>query len=494
MDTDTALEMGAVDKDNGANLLRLGLGTPELLALLPAPTSPRPGPAPPLRELVPTEADPVEAARAADPMTRPRLLRGLPPLLRAICSLQRLPDPNRMPVTRTLTYFAPEVALAGATWAPAIASGAFDTRGAAVGLAAQLALIVGYHAAFLFEGTSAWDKPATEDGSTFAALVRWKELCAEGGSALVRHDEDDRWCPCDRASCAGALPARSSALQVVRPALLVALALLAYPVFFWWTPIVFLADRTWAVPWIAFLMVAVLVANLVYVLVIGPSVSVDPYLLGLDTRLEQRAIKLALADLVKACVLPIAGDVPAREDPASDAPPADCYISMHGMLAPKWRTRVAANESWLLLELLTGAADVLALAFLLLASGCATAWAVASLAWHLLDLFYVLSTAAAANAGVTRCTDLYSLAASDVRLAHARAGVRAPGWVLSHLDALDGFSRAGGTDHARVFGVPVTYGAVRGAAATLATVALGLFGILRGAGARATLQSWCPAP
>ncbi|KAI9024205.1 hypothetical protein DFJ74DRAFT_705924 [Hyaloraphidium curvatum] len=89
-----------------------------------------------------------------------------------------------MPVSRTIFLYTPEIALLVATWAPALASGAFDVRGAAVGLAAQVMTLTVLHFSFISHIFSrskrlqVWSGPQTEDGSTLPCPLARKYVPA----------------------------------------------------------------------------------------------------------------------------------------------------------------------------------------------------------------------------------------------------------------------------------------------------------------------------
>ncbi|KAI9029223.1 hypothetical protein DFJ74DRAFT_749339, partial [Hyaloraphidium curvatum] len=489
----------------------------ELLALLPTPAALQPPLAPELASLVPMESDPAADFRAADPMTRARLLAALAPLRVpfALVAAQAWPRLNRLPVSRTLFFLLPvAVAAPYAAWGPALASGAFSARGAAVGVAAFAFECAAFHVVLLAQRVPAWGRPPTEDASPWCGLARWIELSgwgtAQAGDAeapaergprprpMLEHRDRDPWCPCARSSCAGGLPRRSSAIQLARQIVTNILAQLVYWLFASWTPTVFLGDAIWGVPWKAALFSYLPVVYVVqHVSIILEGISTDVALLELEGRLEARAIAMSLSEVVQFCV----ADADAQEgEPVltTDSQTQgqrngtwETYIELHHTLAPKWRARAKASQDYNLAHAAVFGLSVVVLLVFMFGSGCATAWIIGSLALHTLELLFALLNFATANGIVARNAALYGRAAADIRLAFAGRRLPVSTAAAAQVAVLERFERAVDENLARLFGVPVTFGFVRGIAATLVTIAVGLVGILRGAGVRATMQSWC---
>ncbi|KAI9028399.1 hypothetical protein DFJ74DRAFT_750101 [Hyaloraphidium curvatum] len=492
-----------------------------LLCLLPAPVPLEP----PIVDdektpiVAPHESDMAADARAAEPLVPRAFDAALAafPVHRALAKLQRLPKINRMPVTRTIMV-VPVFAAIGGTVRPALASGLFDVRGVAVGIAGQLLLQIAYHVAALSQSIPAWHRPATEDASPFAGLARWKLLCdheAGGGqgvkateqmglvrsslgSVLVLHDPNDTACPCPAQTCAGALPARSATYQLLNLFVFIVARVLAYGFFFLFTAMIALADTTWTTPWMALFCVLQFVTVILTAFSIGlEGIYPDPSLLELDARLEARATKLVLADAVKAAFSDSTADYGASRSagshPAADREPVPAYISLFRMLAPKWRARALGRDViFRTVVLAVFGADGVLLLISLLGAGCATAYLLCSLLTNFLNLVLVVGSYAAANVGIDRIVHLYRQAGTDLRLGFAAVRVPVPPKAATDLRAISRLELAAGDNLTKMFGITVTFGVVRGTVATLVTVGVGLFGILRGAGARATVQSLCP--
>ncbi|KAI9010229.1 hypothetical protein DFJ74DRAFT_686445 [Hyaloraphidium curvatum] len=398
-----------------------------------------------------------------------------------------------MPVTRTLLYFAPTAALIITSYWPALASGFFDVRGLAVGLAVMLFNTSAYNVGLMLQGVPAWKNPPTEDGSVFAGLVRWLELCdraAVNPPALLRHEDGDPLCPCPLPGCGGNAARASAALRGTRYVVQMLAGNLTYFVFIYWTPAVFLATETWTVAWRAVLMAYVAISQTVilFSMYLEDQVT-DVALVGLDGRLEVRAIRLSLVGVIDACVPP--SSLLGSEGTTALPAVAD-YVALHQLLGPKWRSRVAASLAYNQLVAVVFLCDVFVFFVSLVGAGCAPAWILAVLLWRAVDALYMSTTWASCNAHVAAHARLYARAAQDIRLSIARGNLPTPPAAQSHLAVLDAFAAPGPREFATAFGVPVTFGFVRGAAVTIVTVAVGLFGILRGAGARATVQSFCP--
>ncbi|KAI9022689.1 hypothetical protein DFJ74DRAFT_101509 [Hyaloraphidium curvatum] len=464
----------------------------ELLALLPSPL-------PPASADEPNDegAQRAKAVRAADALSRKRLLADLAavPALRWLLALQRLPRVNHMPITRTVFGWAPWMAVMATTWTPALDSGMFDVRGAAVGLTAQMFLLTLYHVALVSNALPVWNRPPSDDANIYAGAARWVELCAGcPDSSLVEHRPDNKDCTCPQPSCAGNTLRNSAAIQFGKLCLTMTGISLGVIVFLYWTPFVALGGYTWTVPWRIFIMVATIVSQTILCLLfIGQELSPDPALLELDARLDVRAIRLSLAGLPSGSVT-LPASVPSASPTLPDVsapPPPPAYITVYQTLAPKWRRRVQASETFVGVVASTFPLPVIALLLNLLGAGCAPAYLIALVVFHTLELLYFAAAMAVANAGVFRCAALYSRAALAIRVAYDSKGEEPPHSSSNRAAVLDGFAREAEDNCARIFGVAITFSAVRGIVVTLVTVGVGLFGILRGAGARATLQSWC---
>ncbi|KAI9023153.1 hypothetical protein DFJ74DRAFT_667992, partial [Hyaloraphidium curvatum] len=258
----------------------------------------------------------------------------------------------------------------------------------------------------------------------------------------------------------------SSTIQVGRQVVLMLILSLVHWLLPWWTPTVFLADSIWVVPWKAVIFGYLPVIYFVlHVSVSLEGISSDAALLDLDGRVEARAISLTLSEAIKSILVEEQeGRETALDPPELSGSPSSrqSFIALHQMLAPKWRARAKMCQEYNYARAVAFAFDLVVLLVLMLGAGCATAWAIGSIASHAIEIIYALSTFAMGNTSVARNTSLYGRAASGVRLAFAERRRAVPPDAAAQLAALEVFARAADDNYARLFGVPVTFGLVRG--------------------------------
>jgi hypothetical protein len=225
-------------------------------------------------------------------------------------------------------------------------------------------------------------------------------------------------CPCAQQSCAGNTLRNSAAIQIAKVLVSLVVIYLGVIVFLYWTPIVALGSYTWTVPWRAFLM-TVTIAGQAFLCVpfVGHGLTPDPALLALDAKLDVRAIALSLAGLqAEQHAAPKKNDLspvlPSGE-PAPFSSPA--YISIYETLAPKWRQRVKATETFTTVLASTLPLPIISLLLNLLGADCIPAYLITLVIFHTLELMYFALSMAVANAGVTRCANMNVKTALAIR-------------------------------------------------------------------------------
>ncbi|KAI9004456.1 hypothetical protein DFJ74DRAFT_693468 [Hyaloraphidium curvatum] len=125
-------------------------------------------------------------------------------------------------------------------------------------------------------------------------------------------------------------------------------------------------------------------------------------------------------------------------------------------------------------------------------AGCVNAGHLAAFLLMLLYFLGDLAAVAAANLEPARVGKLYASAALQLRgLSFRSPDPSASHAIGLHVGMLESLSRTR-EFQARAFGVPVTFAVVRTAAATMLTVGIGLWSVLRGAGIGVTVESVCP--
>jgi hypothetical protein len=154
----------------------------------------------------------------------------------------------------------------------------------------------------------------------------------------------------------------------------------------------------------------------------------------------------------------------------------------------------AATESWVLMvAILIGVMSILSL-IPLIGSGCLPAYIIAAIAFYLITfLIRFLWDAIAANAGVSSIVDLYSRAEMVLTVLVADQPQHPEATrIQAQKKVLKKLRTAAGEDLAKLFGFVVDCSVLGGFLVTGLTVGVGLFGILRGAGARVIIQTVCP--
>ncbi|KAI9002185.1 hypothetical protein DFJ74DRAFT_714327 [Hyaloraphidium curvatum] len=207
-----------------------------------------------------------------------------------------------------------------------------------------------------------------------------------------------------------------------------------------------------------------------------------------ESRLRVRASTLALDDLLaryrRLVPLGATPEHPQREPYLDLCRTLSGYWSSTGRFAPTLiRSYVIAHVCAIVLCFVLNAA-----------AGCITAWQLAALAYFVAFTSSVLVNVAAQNAGVTSITELWARAQGALRALALECGPGEPRTAIrDHDRVLAGFVDRGRLFRAKMFGLIVDFGLLRALAATAITIAVGLFGIFRGAGLRITLETFCPA-
>ncbi|KAI9034078.1 hypothetical protein DFJ74DRAFT_648151 [Hyaloraphidium curvatum] len=413
---------------------------------------------------------------------------------------------------RLLGYTLPAIVAFCSPIGDMLSSGTFDAKGTAAGAAAYI-LVVLAHAVVIprFVGPAVRAQRVLDD-HPWAFFVRLDAL-RRGTSAagtkpdlgeapppeaflirdaqLLHHEEGDAMCPCAGPACAGSVLRRSAALQSLVVALWLITGNLSYSLFNHWTPAVTFASQTWSSPWKALFVAYSIAANFAdFVSGVLEVLSTDAAMLDLEARLRQRAVGLALSDFVSRCSRACRGGATAG---APQWPETEPYVALHGALAPSWRTsRIVTEATFRAMSLILLLVATLAL-IPLLASGCVPAYMIASCGGSVVIIFRYLMDAVYSNAGVASTAALYRrarLSLSTLLASHPDSPTAAR--LRSHVSLLARFETDCNEDRAKLAGFQAGWGTVRGAFATGLTLGVGLFGILRGAGARATLEGYCP--
>ncbi|KAI9002171.1 hypothetical protein DFJ74DRAFT_696950 [Hyaloraphidium curvatum] len=487
------------------------LSRAEWLVLLPAAPSPlqaMSGASPP--------ADPAADLRNADPLTLDSftsILSKWTPSLAISVRVQRATEPwATRPVLRGTLLYLVFVPLLAVPWV--FNDGRFGSVQLAVGTSTLalaffassvgITLFAVYQAGLKVMGNSTTTvKVASRDYSSHGAagLARWIQLASKVGSdsavtALLGHNSKDDLCPCPNVQCAGRLPRRADVLRIVDMSF--RLSLLTFSGFsYFWTPLVStgIAQRTWTTPWSAVfggLTVAALLNFGWPAALVRFSTNVP--LLQLSNRIGCRAMKLASEDML--CRYRLLIDTGAQWTRGTTSE-RQLYMDLHILFTSSWRRRIlqytasVANLFASSVNLLMGLINIAACSCL---PACFLLYLVYTLAMNLIDLVNV----SAANAQISDVRSLYADVSSELRELR-RIAYTAPSRpdpdVIAALEAdAEVLGSYLDVDRYRLkfLGFVMTYGVVRTLFATLLTLGIGLWSILRGLGVFVTMETICP--
>ncbi|KAI9023129.1 hypothetical protein DFJ74DRAFT_767773 [Hyaloraphidium curvatum] len=490
----------------------------EWLALLPARPPPNRLPA----WAAPPAPDPAAALRREDPLTASRLaalLSPYPPLRRYAKMRAALAPYAKYTYAHMVLGGASKLALLSVPWA--FGRGTFGTRQlvastVAVALWQILTIAWGtvtgivdtrYQADMqrgnFADGDTKGDRedeagPSdTMDYDDLAQIARWFQLASEdGGGVLLEHRERDRWCPCTRPGCLGTEPPRILASTILAKSAVFIGWWTSIIIFQCYTQLVTLAASTWTTAWsaaVAGITLALWGTYLPLVGIIFDSTVKTLPILAVENRLEMRAFSVALGSLVERFEAAVAA---SDSDQANTTMPpvGDLHTTLDRALAPTLRERFATYRRMrsftggvLLVELLSAITYVAG-------SSCLPLWCILGLALWFSISVVDLATVASANGKVDALVSLHLAARSRLRSLLLDLGPRAPELRLKIQDTeavLDQAIAEAGHLRAKVAGVPVTMGVIRTAAATVLTVVVALFGLLRGLGVGFSVGNVC---
>ncbi|KAI9013563.1 hypothetical protein DFJ74DRAFT_682487 [Hyaloraphidium curvatum] len=458
--------------------------------------------------------DPAAALRAAEPLTFDVLLSAVPdPLLRwqmrAAWSLEPL---SVRILLRYGALFSLALVLCGSVWT--LNTGVYggpQITAAFTGYSGVAALTMALFVATRFreDGWAALYRPfrrpvattapaaAPLDVSThpFAGLARWCQLVglspafsgyadllsAPEAGRLVEHRDGDRDCPCALPSCMGGAPGSIGLHRIAATAMYFAVELVEWLLLVW-SPVVVLSSRTWTSRWAAPTAAVYLFVVVVHSVptAVGITTTAVPAL-TLARKLHRRAVKLALQDLLSRCSSPT---------PLADPSPDEPYVQLHLALAATYVTQLRFVSNGQAVVLTAGAAIVVAAAANAAVGQCIPAYLVLMACYLTLGPSWHMSFVAVWNSSIASVTDLYLGARTALALLGPRSAH--PETVERHMHVLELLADGMTARRGRFLGFAVGLGTVRTYLATLFTVALGLWTLLRGAGIAFVPDSVCP--
>ncbi|KAI9010197.1 hypothetical protein DFJ74DRAFT_686319, partial [Hyaloraphidium curvatum] len=387
-------------------------------------------------------------------------------------------------------------------------AGSFGTRQIALGFALQLIYNLVHTLAWVvnmkrrFGSTFPYGDRFRAGMESFDALVvdgreglvRWAQLfdwSEKGGpeartpAALTAHRDGDSQCPCARLGCGGSTPgnllwgATSELVYRTSHSLVSQLAML-------WTSLVTLGPTTWSQPWSAVLNVLGVLSSVMIATEVLAVSTTHPSIMRLTSRLRFRALSLSLGQLVDTCAAGLdkgaCADVP-------EAPMA--YAELLALLGASWKRHfrtVWTAQVWAFYMLVLLLLSALS-AFI---GRCIPAWMLLYLLYNVATIGRELWNAATFNAEIQTVAELVARSRRELRelLSLRPFSPHAPA-VRAH-DAVLGSHLRVGDSRAKVLGFVVSFGAIRTLYITLATVAFGVWGVLRGFGVEVTMDAVCP--
>ncbi|KAI9034672.1 hypothetical protein DFJ74DRAFT_26269 [Hyaloraphidium curvatum] len=335
--------------------------------------------------------------------------------------------------------------------------------------------------------------------SGYAMVPAWARSAKDGtasGTAL-NHLEGDTKCTCAAPRCSGALLSAAARHLVANLAAWLILQLAMF-VSLGFTPL-FSLPQVWTHAWSIFLGICFCLAALHLALTPFANLTPENMLLRLEGRIRRRLVRGALAaflDRARQAVLsgqPFA--TPRELWGLQDEP----YMQLHAELRPRWQQAVlSSNVPFVYPIFIT--LMILLMAASIIIGACIAAWMISVLALFVYFLLRDLWHAAVANSEIASLGELYSAALVETRdllvSATLPSSVQPDDILLRHLAAhaaaLELYAGEARGARRKFLGVAVGFGSFRGLLVSLATVTFAAWGLLRGFGVAATLETFCP--
>ncbi|KAI9007800.1 hypothetical protein DFJ74DRAFT_712041 [Hyaloraphidium curvatum] len=295
---------------------------------------------------------------------------------------------------------------------------------------------------------------------------------------LVSHVDGDPHCPC--VVCAEDLPGLAGHLRILEH---VARSIMNFAYALFMLPALFsFPTRVWTTWWTA---VAAALGIIGFatgcIIYIGVRIPINVAALELEGRLHRRALRIALRDLLDWYAAALNSPVDGTEmriKPAAE----EVYVILYSMLVAGWRNRFPSLLTGIGFLGLNMVLPIVAAIATMIAGSCVPIWIIVILVTCFMLLLIDLVNHAASNAQIAASTELLRLARAEVHrlLVSSPAGHPARPALEQHAGLMAAFGDAAGLG-ARFGGVVIDYGVVRTVGATVFTVGLGLWSLLRGA-------------
>ncbi|KAI9034540.1 hypothetical protein DFJ74DRAFT_700918 [Hyaloraphidium curvatum] len=370
----------------------------------------------------------------------------------------------------------------------------------------------------------------TDPVASIESLIRYRQLVASGATKLLDHEDLDPMCPCPAPGCGGGPLKRGR--YVGYDIVMGSLFLTTYLTFGWsfsmtWTPLHTVGTATWSTPWSLVLALWFLCSATIYTLTVSTHAigMFNAVSYQIERRLQSRAVELVASEAASLCEELVSRAVSLLQKGANDAPveavghtgelsdaaieclfarfrAPDSMIYLHSQLTDAWRYRTSSLELRVRHIALGMLAELFLVAVNLATGSCVTAHSVFAIGLASALIFHFLALVAFSNRGIEAAAASYRRARTRIRAARADisacpAAARDPRTRSAVLDALRSYDDVlGGMLEAedargRFVGVPVTGGLLRTVAVTGVTLAVAIYGVLKG-WAFFTLEVICP--
>ncbi|KAI9010550.1 hypothetical protein DFJ74DRAFT_312514 [Hyaloraphidium curvatum] len=359
--------------------------------------------------------------------------------------------------------------------------------------------------------TGAAGKPADRrnplvDSNWLALAARYLQLCTDerraaadleahgnaDAESFLFHDDSDDLCPCSRSDCLGHALLRARTFMVVYTVIHGLLTHVAFGVAAFYGPAVTFARSVWSTPW-STVMCALCICIWVPFIFTASFFPSSGYagILVIELRLRHRAVALSLQGLHQR--LSRALDCGPSDDASLAVLEAEPYVGLHGRMLADWRN---FNKAGLITRRIVATVcffQVLGAVINIGVGSCFPAFYLG----NLVVTMWVLGVQAVGNAYKNlqpeRVAAQYRSAAQSLSYLAAKVPPDRPrllAAVKAHRDLLLSFVDLSAFKSG-FFGVPVTFGTVRGVVVAGFTVAAGLWTILRATGVYVTLDLAC---
>ncbi|KAI9015379.1 hypothetical protein DFJ74DRAFT_679950, partial [Hyaloraphidium curvatum] len=318
------------------------------------------------------------------------------------------------------------------------------------------------------------------DAHNYSGLARYNQLVEafpsqdkEAGSAssaavypgeLLLDESLDELCPC--AECTASAAHWSRAFMIAYLAIHMGLTNFTFLVALLWTPAFTLGPYVWSTSWATALLILFIVFFVLNteITTYFPGGMPNAAILTLEMRLRHRAVAICLRQLLERLTAAADSGDAASDDLLASTVDSEAYVALHGQLLADWRTSLEAYRPLRLLLIGAPFTHAIAAVISVAVGNCIPAYLVGDLAISLFSFFVLAACYATKNLQPTRASSQYrsasqSLSLLAARIPASRSMLRQA--ELAHRDLLASFADLGASQ-AAFFGVPVTFGTVRG--------------------------------